>query len=137
MEPGLTKACSKCKTVKPIERFYLRMDRPGGRTSQCAACLMEANRTPEGKARMRSNSLRWKYGIDGDQWDALFESQGRRCALCGTGDPKAKQGWCTDHDHKAGTVRSILCHWCNLGLGYYELGWQMPDRATIERYLGR
>lgn len=66
-----------------------------------------------------------RYGITPEQWDAMFESQGNRCAICRTDDPGGK-GWATDHDHaccpERGTacgkcIRGILCGCCNTGIG--------------------
>jgi hypothetical protein len=64
------------------------------------------------RARLR------KYKITPVEWDKLFEQQGKVCAICK--DPYAgwKRGtWHTDHDHKTGIVRGILCHHCNHMLG--------------------
>jgi len=57
------------------------------------------------------------YGLTLEQWDALFESQGRRCAICRTSDSGTKLGWDTDHDHTTNQTRGILCHGCNVMLG--------------------
>ena len=54
----------------------------------------------------RDALLRSRYGLTEAKWEALFRAQGRKCA--------------TDHDHKKGTVRGILCENCNRGLGMYQ-----------------
>lgn len=59
-------------------------------------------------------------GITQDEWEALFEKQGRCCAICGRDTPIGKTQWATDHDHVLGVVRGILCYRCNTGLGYFE-----------------
>ena len=64
----------------------------------------------------RSYSLRRKYDITKEQWDAKFEAQGRCCAGCKTIDP-GRRGWQTDHCHKTNKFRSILCTCCNLAIG--------------------
>ncbi len=79
---------------------------------------------------------RWKwlkrYGITPEEWDALFEKQGKRCAICGT---NAAWRWDTDHCHSTKRVRGILCHMCNMGLGAFR----DSQNALLEaaRYLGR
>ena len=58
-----------------------------------------------------------KYGLTQLEWDALFERQGRCCAICKTTKPSDKTGWHTDHCHITNMVREILCGHCNRGLG--------------------
>jgi hypothetical protein len=41
--------------------------------------------------------------------EALREWQAGRCAMCGNLEPLR-----TDHDHKTGLVRGLLCHSCNV-----------------------
>jgi hypothetical protein len=66
--------------------------------------------------RERQRTLKRYYGLTVDQWDTLFESQGRRCAICRSSEPKDRN-WHTDHDHSTGKVRGILCRNCNHILG--------------------
>lgn len=61
--------------------------------------------------------LKRLYGLTLAAWEALFDEQDRKCALCRTSDPRSKKGWCTDHDHETGRVRGILCKSCNTMLG--------------------
>lgn len=61
------------------------------------------------------NRLR-RYGLTPEAFDSLLAGQGGVCAICGTGAPK--RGWVVDHDHESGVVRGLLCHTCNVVLGY-------------------
>lgn len=67
----------------------------------------------------RNHHLKKKYGITQAQKDALLAAQDGKCAICATDKPTAI-GWATDHDHKTGRVRGILCNRCNGGLGYLQ-----------------
>lgn len=59
------------------------------------------------------------YGITPAERDALFAAQGFACAICGSETPKNKNDrWHTDHDHKTGKVRGVLCGPCNHALGH-------------------
>lgn len=58
-----------------------------------------------------------KYGLSQQDWDVMFEAQGRKCKGCETDTPGSKYGWHTDHCHTTNKVRGILCHHCNLALG--------------------
>ena len=68
----------------------------------------------------RRAMLKSKYSLTPDGWQAMFEAQGCRCAICGSDRPNAKAGWNTDHCHKSGKVRFILCAHCNRGLGAFR-----------------
>lgn len=81
----------------------------------------------------RDRNLRRKYGISRSQFDAIFEAQGRHCALCPATNPGWRNGWCVDHDHTTGEVRGLLCHDCNTRLGFYETS--RHQFTVFERYL--
>ena len=73
------------------------------------------------------------YGITEADWDSMFERQGRVCAICRTSDPGSGAGgeWNTDHDHKTGRVRGILCWVCNVGIGKFEDDPERLRRAAL------
>jgi flagellar biosynthesis GTPase FlhF len=58
-----------------------------------------------------------KYGLSPQQYEDLFERQGKCCGICQSKTPRSKRGWNIDHDHKTGKVRGILCNYCNPMLG--------------------
>lgn len=72
------------------------------------------------KARHHSRKklLGKKYNMTIEEHDALFASQGFACGACGSPSPSSKKGWSTDHCHKTGVVRGIVCHHCNIGIGH-------------------
>jgi len=59
------------------------------------------------------------YGITPEEYAALLKSQGGRCAICRIDTPRGKGGWHLDHDHATGRMRGLLCHGCNIALGYF------------------
>lgn len=71
------------------------------------------------KTERRDAKLRETLGITLAQWNQMFESQGRRCAICRTNghDVIGKNPWHTDHCHTSQKVRGILCKYCNTALG--------------------
>lgn len=94
----------------------------------------EYSRRPDVKARRRAqwrgstaqrvralhyNRFR-RYGITSSQFDALFISQGKRCAVCRADKNRSKRGWTVDHDHATGNVRGVLCGPCNSALGLMQ-----------------
>jgi hypothetical protein len=61
------------------------------------------------------------YGILPDQFDEIFEAQGRRCAICRSDSPgRGKAAWSLDHDHETNEIRGVLCHKCNMALGLFK-----------------
>ena len=57
-----------------------------------------------------------RYGITEKQFNDMFESQGRRCAVCRV-DKTDGRDWCVEHSHQTKKVRGITCHACNRALG--------------------
>lgn len=77
------------------------------------------------------NYLTNEYGLSKNQYDEMKKAQGDKCALCGgEGFLMLKHHWCklvVDHDQQTGTVRGLLCHNCNRGLGLFK------DRPEVLR----
>jgi hypothetical protein len=71
-------------------------------------------------AARRRGHLKYRYGLTVEQWEAEFDAQGRRCQICRATTSGWKRGWHTDHDHKTGEMRGILCHVCNRTLGHMK-----------------
>lgn len=46
------------------------------------------------------------YGLDKGEWEKLLAAQGGACAVCGE---KRSYRLDTDHDHKTGLVRGLVC----------------------------
>jgi hypothetical protein len=67
---------------------------------------------------------KWKYGVGEAEWNALFEAQGNRCAICRTTEDEQ---WSLDHCHSTGEPRGVLCRACNVGIG------QLKDDPNIVR----
>jgi hypothetical protein len=65
-----------------------------------------------------SIALIHSYGINQPQYDVIYTSQQGLCAMCGTDLSSIKAN--VDHNHETGQVRGILCHTCNIGLGFIE-----------------
>jgi hypothetical protein len=71
----------------------------------------------------RHYQLQRDYGITLQEYKLLEVVQKNKCAICG-GTPNHKNykraKLAVDHDHKTGKVRGLLCHSCNIRLGYLE-----------------
>jgi hypothetical protein len=65
----------------------------------------------------RRSMLKLRYGITDDVFKKLVADQNGLCAVCCqpmSGRP------CIDHDHHTGSIRELLCHKCNRGLGHFN-----------------
>jgi hypothetical protein len=80
------------------------------------ACEYGKHQRRTNRAHVRNVILLRKYGITQKKWDAIFEKQGKVCAICGS----SSKTWHTDHCHTTGKVRGILCFGCNVGLGNFR-----------------
>ena len=82
--------------------------------------------------------MRQRYNIQSlEERDALLESQGSACGICGRTGLKWGKGfndvWHIDHEHdKPGTHRGILCAYCNTALGRLE-----PHMDKVLAYLAK
>ena len=128
MRKSLDRICKKCGS----DDWYVKAS---GHTN-CAPCKQASNRAwdilnrdkrlqyavnyqdkQEDFAKITRNQyLKRKYGITLQEYEEMFARQNELCALCGN-ENKAKR-WHLDHDHATNKVRAILCHHCNLMIGY-------------------
>jgi len=118
--------CKQCQARKSVDEF------PALDVGKywCRACLALANQL-HGLARK---------GLTGSGYERLLKEQNGRCAICGRPDGhrscKGKQcKLAVDHDHKAGTVRGLLCNNCNRGLGRFKDSVKLLEAAIC--YLQR
>lgn len=115
--------CPRCNTTKPADQFSATAPycRP------CMADWMRDHRKERPALQTRIERLR-NYGITQEQFDAMFEAQGKRCKICGRTTPggTGAGGWHVDHDHACCSarkrscgkcLRGILCSNCNVGIG--------------------
>jgi len=78
--------------------------------------------------RQRWYTLKWKYGITREDYEATLERQAGKCAICATTDEGLWWGYfVVDHDHATGAIRGLLCSPCNTLIGGAR------DRADVLR----
>lgn len=100
-----------------------------GRNADTKWCSLScANDTSARRAAKRKARLKAKYGLTEADMQTMLVTQGGRCAICNSDDPKTPNGtWSVDHDHLTGAVRGLLCTRCNTGIG------QLRDDPAILR----
>ena len=92
--------------------------------------------TEKGKRSLRNRYLKKIYGLSLVAWEDIFKAQGSKCAACDGDNPESERGWCTDHDHKTGKFRAILCHPCNCAIHTRFTPARLRLLATYLEYFG-
>lgn len=108
--------CPNCGE-SDIEKFYV--DTKGKRTNKvCKECHKKAcNERWHARSWLdRWASRNYKYGVTKEFLVDLYSKQKGKCAICGEA-PTTERGLHVDHCHTTKTVRGLLCHGCNTGIG--------------------
>jgi hypothetical protein len=89
-------------------------------------------------AKVAAASLRHhlgkSYGLTVESYEAAVARAGGACEICGETCPTGTR-LSVDHDHMTGSLRGLLCRWCNAGLGHFR---DDPTRlAAAIAYLNR
>lgn len=123
------KRCSRCHRSKPLSDFYVYTERDPHATGKlhaaCKRCEHDARAEHRRNHPVKASYTAWKakikrmFGITPAQHEALQKRQGNRCAICKRPSPDGRRLH-LDHDHKNKTVRGLLCHDCNRGLGMFR-----------------
>jgi hypothetical protein len=117
----MIKACSSCRKFFDASHFHPESRAKDGLNSSCRACrnklaLKWQQQNPRSK---RNTHLKSKFGITIEQFDSLLKTQNNCCAICMSPTPKGRGTFHVDHCHKTGTIRGLLCHDCNTGIGKF------------------
>ncbi|MFI6356976.1 endonuclease VII domain-containing protein [Streptomyces sp. NPDC050743] len=119
---------------------------PAARTAVCSVCgPIDVRRRTDKKQKYATESVLWRcrgaerarvwarqYGADADTIRAMWESQGRRCAICRAA---IAERFNVDHCHASSKIRGLLCLQCNTGLGLFA---DTPERLRAAAdYLDR
>lgn len=154
----ISKQCRRCKIVKPESELKRDTRNSDGFSSFCKLCHRASSKAwqkanPEhlrlyrnalyqkkkvqiqayrrkvyDPSKMRKYHLKRLYKMSVEEWDAKFESQGKKCAICGDERDIQKKAFHTDHNHACCSkppvcgkcVRGIICTHCNHGLASIE-----------------
>lgn len=116
------KKCKVCGEEKPKDAFYAAYTYNGKKICrpECKECNKKKS-TLWGKNnpdRRRSTLIKHVYGIDSKEYERLLETQGKKCAICGSFRAGGKRvHFDIDHNHTTGAVRGLLCRACNYLIG--------------------
>lgn len=124
--------CTKCKIEKDSSEFYGRSDEKGkGYWSHCKECVKAKRKiyVVENREKIKNYDLKKNFGIDLDEYNAMYARQRGCCDICGKHSTEQNRALAVDHDHKTGELRSLLCDHCNHGLGKFSDSEEMLQRA--------
>jgi hypothetical protein len=73
--------------------------------------------------------LKSKFGITLKKYKEILENQKNCCGICGNSNEYNKNNMSLDHCHKTKMIRGILCHRCNMGIGYFKDDIELLEKA--------
>jgi len=132
-----TKICKVCGAEKVIDDFNTHYGKKDLHRNECIICqkkyakayypTIAVESRKKGKIYHQNHKeeshgwhLKRKFKISLDDYQKMLDVQGGKCKICGTDKPGGKYNhFSVDHDHKTGEVRSLLCTYCNHGLGRF------------------
>ena len=125
--------CLDCNDVKGASEYYVSKSKLYKKTglpirfSYCKDCQNERSKKRHSLNLKESQNRHRlaRYGISSDDFDRMYEKQKKVCRICNQRRMyQRKNGTLLslhiDHNHSTGRVRGLLCHNCNLGLGYFN-----------------
>lgn len=84
---------------------------------------------PENSTRLRRWQQAQNHRTTPEILDAIWESQGRQCAICKLPLARLDKRSHVDHDHNTGAIRGFLCYECNRGIGAFKDNHETLQRA--------
>jgi hypothetical protein len=134
----MIKACAKCWNFFDATAFYSDLRLKDGLQGECRKCRnLEAVKWQQRNPRSKRNThLKSKFGITIEQFDFLLKTQNNCCGICMSPTPKGRGTFHVDHCHKTGTIRGLLCHDCNTGIGKFGDNIEALKKAVnyLERF---
>lgn len=140
---GYVKRCPTCGETKPAEAFYRSKYSKYSCSSYRKRCqnLLSTSYARENKDKiqplLRGYSIKRRYGLTVQDYEAMLRRQGFRCAICGTEECATGRNLAVDHCHTTGKVRGLLCANCNRGIGSLKDSEELLQRAIEYLQAGR
>ena len=121
---GLCYSCYRMQYIKTWRNSRdanCHPDKPHYAKGLCFPCY-NRSRDPQ---IMKDRKLRYGFGLSLDEYNEMYKQQEGQCAIC----HEQHDVLCVDHDHaipdKRLSIRNLLCHDCNVGLGRF---FDKPER---------
>lgn len=128
---GYQSFCKACM----YRRHKLWCARPGNKEKMAARLRKERAKDPE---RFRDYDLRSRMKLKPGTYQEMYARQNGKCAICErpNGGQRGKYRFHVDHCHDSGTIRGLLCHNCNVGIGNLKHSEKLMLKAVeyLRRY---
>lgn len=113
--------CRRCYANRPEvrEKTYDYRRRNPEKTKAIWVKHMKKRQASEA---WRPSYLKRLYNITPEEYDIILLKQNNKCAICKATNVSDNIGrrLAVDHDHETGTIRGLLCTFCNQNLGKLE-----------------
>lgn len=88
--------------------------------------------------KIRHYGLKNNYSSSLQEYELIWKSQGYLCAICKRPKLPEEKTFCLDHNHVTKKNRGILCHKCNMGIGYFKESVESLQHAVeyLEKWKG-
>ena len=125
------RVCSICKVGKEYSKFYKDNARRHGVGQVCKECKAAYKKESYNPIKKREEDMKGKYGMTLDDYDRMLKSQNNKCAICNNTSTgrKGTKYFAVDHCHTSRKVRGLLCHSCNVAIGYMKDDVELLDKA--------
>lgn len=127
------KMCRKCKVEKRNVEFNQNIRNKDNLTSYCKECNNKQSTewVNQNEYKAKNNALKKKYGVGQVWYDAQIIKQNFSCCCCGTHQSELTKALAVDHCHTSGAVRGLLCHGCNVALGFAKDSPELLRRLAL------
>ena len=78
----------------------------------------------------RRSTLKRKFNLTEYDWNVMLAEQEFKCKICQSVNPGGQGAFHTDHCHKTGKIRGLLCSNCNIGLGFFKDSPELLEKAA-------
>lgn len=121
------KWCNQCRRYLEIKCFSRSSRTRDGLRAGCKECCNKKHKDITSESR-RKYGLKKLYGMTPEDYEEILNQQNRVCFLCFEEETRVTSNGTTklsvDHNHITGKVRGLLCHRCNVALGFVQ---ENPD----------
>lgn len=98
------------------EKFTLEYYMEKDEQKKAKARAYAKNYYEKNKQEISFKNKQKRTGITDQEYEKLLKDQDGFCALCGT----KQETLCIDHCHETDKIRGLLCHRCNMGIGFFN-----------------